>query len=221
MTLRAWLEQLFSGRYDAEFVASRFPVGARHVEIGLEQVYTNVALSRMRQSLSRTLTEHWSADGESLRATLDSLNKLLDLDLAIIEDAYQAEYTARQQRVERLATIGQVAGGIAHELRNPLNAMRMSVYYLTNAKNTSSEKQAEHLKRIDRQVGIADGVITALSDFSKMPIPDLKPVPLRDGIEEVLELTSLPKNIDVAILCPEDLPPVMAMPTSYRLCLAI
>jgi hypothetical protein len=49
-----------------------------------------------------------------LVAAIQSLNKLLDLDLAKIEEAYQSEHLARDQRSERLAAIGQVAGGIAH-----------------------------------------------------------------------------------------------------------
>jgi signal transduction histidine kinase len=69
------------------------------------------------------------------------LNTLLDLDLAIIEEAYQEEYTSRLQRAERLATLGQVAGGIAHELRNPLNVVKTSVYYLLNARNPTPEKR--------------------------------------------------------------------------------
>ena len=111
-----------------------------------------------------------------MKETVRALNKLLDLDLAIIEDAYQAEYMARLQRSERLATLGQVAGGVAHELRNPLNVVKTSVYYLLNARNPTPEKQADHLQRIERNVELADNVITALSNFAKVPVPDLRPI---------------------------------------------
>src|SRR5204862_3652078 len=47
-TLVQWLRELFHGRYDADYVARRWRVGWRHVEIGLDQVYTNAALSRLR-----------------------------------------------------------------------------------------------------------------------------------------------------------------------------
>ena len=106
-----WLRELFSGTYDADYVARRWRVGWRHVEIGLEQVYTNVALSRLRTGLVRNLQDHWQGDAASLKETIRALNKLLDLDLTIIEDAYQEEYAERLQRSERLATLGQVAGG--------------------------------------------------------------------------------------------------------------
>ena len=76
--------------------ARRWRVGWRHVEIGLEQVYTNVALSRLRSVLMAASTRAGS-DLQSLTETVRALNKLLDLDLAIIEDAYQAEYMARLQ----------------------------------------------------------------------------------------------------------------------------
>ena len=83
-TLLGWLRDLVSGPYDSAYVAKRWRVGWRHVEIGLDQVFTNVALSRMRRGLLRILEEDDRASGAARR----SLNTLLDLDLAIIEDAY-------------------------------------------------------------------------------------------------------------------------------------
>jgi signal transduction histidine kinase len=139
-----------------------------------------------------------------------SLNTLLDLDLAIIEDAYQTEFLARQQRAERLAAIGQVAGGIAHELRNPLNVVKTSVYFLLNAKNPAPAKVAEHLERIERHVARADGVITALSSFAKMPVPNLQPFSVRASLDEALELNPPAGSVQVVINCDDSLPPALA-----------
>jgi signal transduction histidine kinase len=209
-TLIRWLRDLLAGPYDQDYVARRWRVGWRHVEIGLDQVYTNVALSRLRRGLLRALEACGPRDPQEFLAVRRALNTLLDLDLAIIEDAYQAEYTARQQRVERLAAIGQVAAGVAHELRNPLNVVKTSVYYLLNARNPTPEKRAEHLQRIERHVVVADGVITALSNFAKMPVPTLTPVPLADCMREALEINAVPEPVKVVLDFPPTLPPALA-----------
>lgn len=208
-TLVRWLEDLLAGQYDMDYVSRRWRVGYRHVEIGLDQVYTNVALSRLRIGLVRELAERWDGPDDELVITLRSLHSLLDLDLAIIEDAYQAEHLERQQRAERLATIGQVAGGVAHELRNPLNVIKTSVYYLLNARNPAPEKVSEHLQRIHKQVGLADGVITALSNFARLPLPNLQPFPISTCLRETLDACDLPAEIAVQVACPESLPPAL------------
>jgi signal transduction histidine kinase len=205
-TLSQWLRDLVSGPYDSSYVAKRWRVGWRHVEIGLDQVFTNMALSRLRRGLLRALED----DSRVSQAARLSLNTLLDLDLAIIEDAYQAEYMARQQRSERLAAIGQVAGGVAHELRNPLNVVKTSAYFLLNARNPSPEKRAEHLRRIERHVTLADGVITALTNFGRMPVPDLRPFVVLPCVQNVLEFNPLPATIEAVLDFPSDLPQVVA-----------
>ncbi|WP_425616679.1 sensor histidine kinase [Anatilimnocola sp. NA78] len=194
-SLHRWLAELLSGKYDREYVERRWRVGYRHVEIGLSQVYTNAALSRLRGGMLRTLDEKWDRTAAELIACRGSLNSLLDLDLAIIEDAYQTEYQRRHMAAERLATIGKVAGGIAHELRNPLNVVKTSVYFLLNARNATDEKKRVHLERIERQVGLADGVITALNDFARLPAPELQPVDVEACLRDILDLVCLPLNI--------------------------
>ncbi len=209
-TLVQWLRELLGGRYDRDYVGRRWQVGWRHVEIGLEQVYTNAALARLRRGLVRLLHDNWRGDVKELQDTVRSLNKLLDLDLAIIEDAYQAEYAARLQRTERLATIGQVAGGVAHELRNPLNVVKTSVYYLLNARNASPEKKAEHLQRIEKHVVLADGVITALANFARLPVPSRTPFAVEKCLREALDTNPVPDTIRVVLDYPPSLPPAVA-----------
>ena len=108
-TLRDWLQRLLAGNYDRDFVWRRWKVGQRHVEIGLDQVYTNAALSRIRNGLLQVLAAAWRGSQEELAAVTQSLNRLVDLDLALIEDAYQHAYLDRQKRIDQLAMLGQIA----------------------------------------------------------------------------------------------------------------
>lgn len=208
--LLGWLRDLLTGPYDREYVVRRWRVGTRHVEIGLEQVYTNVALSRLRDGLVRILGKSWAGHAPDLIAAIRSLNKLLDLDLAKIEDAYQAEYAARLQRGERLATLGKIAGGLAHEMRNPLNVVKTSFYYLNNAPNAGPEKRAGHKQRIDRNLARAEGVITTLTNFARFPEPDLKAFSAEGCVREALEDSAVPDGVEVVLDFPAHLPRALA-----------
>ena len=151
-------------------------------------------------------------------AIRQALNKLLDLDLAIIEDAYQAEYAARLQRSERLAAIGQVAGGVAHELRNPLNVVKTSVYYLLNARNPTPEKKAEHLQRIERHVVAGrrrhHGPVELRQDAAAQPRPvPGGPVPARSAGGQ----RRCPTRCAVEVDCPAELPPVLGDADQLRI----
>ncbi|HLW67511.1 MAG TPA: ATP-binding protein, partial [Gemmataceae bacterium] len=216
-TLIVWLREMLSGPYDSKYEQRRLEVGHRHVEIGLEQVYASIALSRIRIGLIAVLGSNWTGDQAGLAATMRSLNKVIDLDLAKIEDAYHAEFLARQQRLDRLATIGQVGSGVAHELRNPLNNIKTSAYYLLNVANPPAEKRDQHLKRIQQNVQTADRVITTLSNYAKMPVPDLRPTNVRQVAEEALSENGQPANIQVVHDWAPALPPALADADQLRI----
>jgi PAS domain S-box-containing protein len=163
-TLRAWLRELLFGPYDQDYVVRRWRVGWRHVEIGLDQVYANVALSRLRRGLLRALEERWQGDSREGFAVRRSLNTLLDLDLAIIEDAYQAEYAEAeivrlnkdlQHRVNELQTLLDVIPiGIAiaqdpecrHIRANPALAKLLGVRPDTNVSLSAPPPESPDFK---------------------------------------------------------------------------
>jgi two-component system NtrC family sensor kinase len=96
LSLRHWVQELLSGDYDRDYVHRRWLVGRKHAEIGLEQIYTNAALSRLRKGLTSALDEEWQGQSDELVAALQSLNMALDMDLTIIQDAYEDEYQGQK-----------------------------------------------------------------------------------------------------------------------------
>lgn len=99
--LRQWLEQLLEGRYDEQYVLRRWRVGLRHVAIGLDQVYSSAALSRLRSGIVRWLHADWKGSPGELALAAAALHRLIDLDMAMIQDAYQLEHLRRHKLREQ------------------------------------------------------------------------------------------------------------------------
>jgi len=59
--------------------------------------------------------------------------------------------------------------------------------------------RAEHLQRIERQISTADGVITDLNDFIRLPIPLLERISIEQCWRDVLKNTPLPQVVEVRI----------------------
>lgn len=96
--LKLWLRELFSGTYDSGYVARRWQIGLRHAQIGLPSVYLHAALARLRQGLMIGLQEIWPSEPTDLLDSFPALHRLLDLDLAIIDCAYQSAGSGGEQR---------------------------------------------------------------------------------------------------------------------------
>lgn len=102
-------------------------------------------------------------------------------------------------RKERLAPIGQLAGSIGHEIRNPLGVIQSSVYYLRSKLDNPSDKIARHLDRLENSVAFADKVVTDLLSFSRMPHLRRKALDLAESVKALLD--ELPPDQPITISC--------------------
>ncbi len=148
-----------------------------------------------------------TSDLKAAQEKLTEVNEQLEQRVRQRTDELQSAQ-ADLVKAEKLATLGQVSGGIAHEIRNPLNAIRTSAYYLRNARSLSPEKMAEHLERIDRQVSLVDSVITALSDIARLPEPHVETSDINELIRQVLGTVSIPDDITIKNEIAPNLPTV-------------
>ncbi|KLU05243.1 Two-component oxygen-sensor histidine kinase FixL [Rhodopirellula islandica] len=149
------------------------------------------------------------SDFKAAEAELKQLNATLDQRVQDQAAELQKAQTELVEK-EKFATLGRISGGIAHEIRNPLNAIKTSAYYLLNAKTPSPAKTEEHLNRIDRQVSSINNAVTALSDLARLPDPQSSPMDVAEMLATILRECKLPQNIVVTQIVPADLPNVWA-----------
>jgi signal transduction histidine kinase len=115
-------------------------------------------------------------------------------------------------RQERLAALGQLAGSIGHELRNPLGVISNSVYYLKLTQPNASEVVKEYLDIIDNETRTSDKIITDLLDFTRIKSQDRQPASASKLIHQALERRQIPSSVETALEIPADLPQIYADP---------
>lgn len=108
-------------------------------------------------------------------------------------------------RQERLAALGQLAGGVAHELRNPLGAIANSVYLLRAMIGDQNPALAESVRIIARETDRANGVITSLMDYARSQTPRVEAVDLRLIVTQSLDRQPCPENVCVETTIPDGL----------------
>jgi len=111
-------------------------------------------------------------------------------------------------RQERLAVLGQLAGGVGHELRNPLGVINNAIYFLRLIQPQAESKVKEYLGIIETETRNADKIITDLLDFSRIKSVEQEPVHVGDLITRTLERFPAPEKIQVTINLPRNLPAV-------------
>ena len=131
-----------------------------------------------------------SADKEKLRSTVNSL-EVANLELKKAQEEII--------RAEKLASVGRLSAGIAHEIGNPIGIV-MGYLELLKQKDTPESEKAEYIQRTEDEIERINTIIRQLLEISRPSNAGLKVVAVHDLIDDiaqVLNVQPLMSNIEL------------------------
>jgi PAS domain S-box-containing protein len=150
-------------------------------------------------AFARDITElkKIEAHRKVLEGKLDEYSKhlkcMVDLKTAQLKDANE-----RLVKSERLAAIGELAGMVGHDLRNPIAGIKNAAYYLKKKGTTISETQnKEMLETIEKAIEHSDKIINDLLDYSREMHLELTKYSAYTLVDEALRMTQVPNRIQI------------------------
>ena len=139
-------------------------------------------------------------------ATLDNNGKIIEIlesnvDITAHKRAEEEALKMAEDRylkAERLAAIGQLAGMVGHDLRNPLAGIKNAVYLLRKKQgNFIGESGKMMLDTIDQAVEHSDSIISDMLDYSREIHLQLEEYSTKSLINYVILSLKIPKNIKI------------------------
>jgi signal transduction histidine kinase len=107
--------------------------------------------------------------------------------LVLLRDLESLERIGSQLQVsERLAAIGRVTAGVAHEVKNPLNSMRLWLENLKETLPADQELPQQAVKILDGEIDRLDRVVKTFLDFSRPVEIHLEETSLSEVLEEIM-----------------------------------
>ncbi|MFW2390442.1 MAG: protoglobin domain-containing protein [Polyangiales bacterium] len=192
-SLSEWLNGLFTGPYDDAYFAKRSRIGRVHVKVGLEQRYMLGAMNVIRVGLHQAVSDS-APDGLGVFPDHSAIDRICDIELAIMLETYREAYVLKKTaEAESLAVMGRLTAGLAHEVRNPLNAAKLQLDVLR--RTAARVEDPSTRRKIERRTNVVQDELRRLSllldDFLNLArARRMEPVPCdaRALLHEVLEL---------------------------------
>ncbi len=138
----------------------------------------------------------------------------------------QRALEARLRHAERASAIAKLASAVAHEIRNPLNLISLSVDHLGTELQPSDPGRAEEHARIIASVRDEllrlNRMVSDFLSYGRPPRLALRPCRTEETLDEVLSLVQAKardQRIEIVKRVPADLPVIQADPEGLRTCL--
>ena len=111
--------------------------------------------------------------------------------VAVIRDVTEIkDLNEEVARHKRLAALGKLSAGIAHEIRNPLSSIRGLAQFVYNSFSKADERK-EDLNTIIQEVDRLNKLVVQVLDFAKLKKPNLTRFSLNNLIRKITELFKL------------------------------
>lgn len=143
------------------------------------------------QGTAYDITERKQAE-EELREYQERLEEMVTSRTQELRDA-QEQLICK----ERLAVLGELAGSVGHELRNPMTGISNAVYYLQLTLSESDETLSDYLGIISQEVQNASNIVNALLDLARDKPPEKQETSIFEIVTQVLGRYPAPKNVRV------------------------
>lgn len=164
-------------------------------------------------AVAKTITRPLLDIGEKLRSfqlgkneplewkTKDEIGQLIEAYNAMIEELEVS--TEKLKQSEREGAWREMAKQVAHEIKNPLTPMKLSIQYLQHAQKSDPERAKAMISRVSQTLieqidGLAH-IATSFSNFAKMPKAELKEVDIQAIIQSVYNLFTEGQSPETAI----------------------
>jgi PAS domain S-box-containing protein len=156
--------------------------------------------------ISEDITERKLAE-KQLKAYSEHLAEMVAERTRALTDAQE-----KLIHQEKLAVLGQIAGSVSHELRNPLGTISNAVYFLKLVQPDADEKIKQYHNMIESETHNAEKIISDLLDFTRLKSIERESVSVVELVQRTLIRYPVPKTITVTLKLPPDLPAVVADP---------
>lgn len=175
-------------------------------------VFLLICAALLAYFISNSITRPLTIIGEKLRIlNLNKKNEPIEWnskdEIGVLIGEYNKMITELEKsahklaRSERESAWREMAKQIAHEIKNPLTPMKLSIQYLQRAIDDGKPNVPELAKKVSKtleeQIENLSSIATAFSSFAKMPKPENEIIELNDVLRSVSELFNKEERIQV------------------------
>jgi signal transduction histidine kinase len=158
-----------------------------------------VALRELNEQLRQEINERKRAEAEVRRMNDELEQKVAERTSQLLDVKEELV------RKEKLAMLGQLAGSVGHELRNPLGVMNNAVYFLKSIITDADAAVMEYLDIIKQEIDNSQRIVSDLNDLFHIKPPHPSLITLVELVRQSIEKCAVPENVWLLTEIPDTL----------------